>query len=204
MGQQAPSRAAARCPAQQPRRDGHVEHGLLPPVKRDQRRQPGLQGLRRWRVLRRDQGMLDRAAVAQPGQEPRHRRDPDPSPPPGLGTLLEERPPLSQRRRVATDRVRRPQVPMGIQPLLDRGHRPVVIVDHRPGARSNRGPDRQAMRHVVVPSRRRAPADNDATTTTIHIRHARYRQRRDELKTPLITPGTGKTHCETRRWSLKP
>ena len=96
---------------------------------------------------RTDQRMLDRAPVAQPRQEPRHRRHADLAPPARSPALFQERPPLGQRGRIAAHRVRRPQVPVGLQPLLDRGHRLVGPVDHRPGADSPRRPDRQAIRH---------------------------------------------------------
>src|SRR5450759_2504811 len=66
------------------------------------------------------EGMLDRAAVAQPRQEPRHRRHADLGPALGLPALLEERPPVGQRRGIAAHRVRGPQVPVRLQPVLDR------------------------------------------------------------------------------------
>jgi len=74
-------------------------------------------------------GVSDGAAYAQPQQEPRHRRDPSLGPPPRLAALLQERPPLRQRGRVTADRVRRPQVPVRLQPLLNRPDRRIRRID---------------------------------------------------------------------------
>ena len=151
MAQQPPSRRPARRPPHQPARDRDSEHGLLPAIERDQRGQTRLQrprrrhrrrGRRWWR-----QESLDSAPVAQPGQEPGHRRDADLAPVVGLSALFQERPPLGQRGRIAADRVRRPEVAVGLQPRLDRHDRLVALVDHRPGAGTGRGPHRHAQRH---------------------------------------------------------
>lgn len=145
--EQAPGRGPARCPAHEPARDRHREDRLLPAVEGDQRGQSRLQRPRIRGLFGLDQGVLDGAAIAQPGQEPGDRRDPEIAPPAGLVTLFEERPPLGQRGRIAADRVRRPQLPMGLQPVLDRRHRPVLLVDHGPRPPPVRGPDRHAVRH---------------------------------------------------------
>src|SRR5450759_3805717 len=67
-----------------------------------------------------------------------------------------------QRRGIAAHRVRGPQVPVSLQPVLDRYDRLVTLADHRPGARPTGGPDRKTVRHCShVPSRCRTPADNE-------------------------------------------
>src|SRR5664280_1384481 len=175
VGQQPTSRSPSRRPAQQPACDRHPEDSLVPAVEGDQRRQTCLQRLRGRPALGRAESMLDRAAVAQPRQEPRHRRHADLVPALGLPALLEERPPVGQRRGIAAHRVRGPQVPVRLQPVLDRYDRLVTLADHRPGARPTGGPDRKTVRHCRhVPSRCRTPADNEETTMTGRDQASRY------------------------------
>ena len=64
-----------------------------------------------------------------------------------VAALFQERPPLRQRGRVAADRVRRPQVPVRLQPLLHRADCRIRRIDHRPRAIPARRPHRQAVSH---------------------------------------------------------
>ncbi len=119
--EQPPRGHPGSAPAQQPPRDRDRVNGLLPLIERDQRGQPGMQRLRRRNLARCRQRMLHGPPIPQPRQEPRDRGNPRILPLPGLAALLQERPPLRERRGIAAHSVRRPQVPVRLQPLL---HRP--------------------------------------------------------------------------------
>ena len=143
----APRRHPGRPPAQQPPRDRHRVDRLLPLIERDQRGQPRLQRLRRGNLARCRQRMLRGPPVPQPRQEPRHHGNPGILPPAGLAALLQERPPLRERRSITAHSVRRPQLPVRLQPLLHRPDRRIRRVNHRPRAIPARRPHRQAVSH---------------------------------------------------------
>ena len=67
---------------------------------------PPLLAAMREGTVRHGQRAPGRPAVPQPRQEPGDGRDPGFRPLPRLVALLEERPPLRQRRRIPADRVR--------------------------------------------------------------------------------------------------
>ena len=105
-----------------------------------------------------------------------------------------KRPPLGQRRGIAAHRVRRPQVPVRLQPLLDRRHRPVTAVDHRPGARPARraGPPSSApslsfhlVEELPLIARKRRWQDQNTRSLMTWMRASQE---------PVITAGTGKPH----------
>ena len=79
--------------------------------------------------------------------ETREGGDTDLTPTVGLSTLLQEAPPLRQRRRIPTHRVRRPQVPVSFYPLLNGVDRRVVLTEHRPSSPPSRRRHSHRIRH---------------------------------------------------------
>ncbi|SLB56158.1 Uncharacterised protein [Mycobacteroides abscessus subsp. massiliense] len=105
-----PGRSVPRYSPKEPSGYHHTGHCLMPAVERNQRCKVNIQCRGSRCPVRLGQPMLNRAAIALPGQERRECGDTNITPGAGLPALLQKAPPLGQRRRIPAHRVRRPQV----------------------------------------------------------------------------------------------